>query len=123
VFAISIDKALGGLRRHDIVVLVTIYESDLDSIVIISGPPLNADQTHLIEIYDGLKFPVSLVTSQLKESAHIRLPPSISRLPWCRFNTKPLWVAISAPEKWLSTKSRSQARDMGRISNFPFWHG
>jgi hypothetical protein len=81
--AVGVDKVLGGLRRHDFVILVTIHEPDQDAEVMLSSPLLDADQTHLVQIHDGQEITISLAASQLKESRHGSSPmlksPALNR--------------------------------------------
>src|SRR5260370_8752224 len=70
MFAIGVDEALGGLRRHDSVVLVTIDEPDLDAFVIVSRRLLDAGPTHLVQSHTAHQIAISVVASQLKQSLH-----------------------------------------------------
>ena len=75
VISVGVEEVLGGLRRHNIVILVTIHEPDGNAfIVLVSSPLHDTDQTHLVEIHDGQELTIALVASQLKESPHGKFP-------------------------------------------------
>jgi hypothetical protein len=96
VLPISVHEVLGGFRRHQVVNLIPIHESDQEALVVVPRLLLDPDQTHLVQIDDGEEVAICLVPSQFEKSRH-REPPLLRTVDVLTLNAAKGSDALSAP--------------------------